>query len=387
MPTRPSRRTPTAGRSWSPSGCASTTGDDYGLETRIVRFHNIFGPLRHLRRRPREGAGGDVPQDRPRRADGGAIEIWGDGEQTRSFCYIDDCVEGIYRLMQSDYREPLNLGTDRMVSHQRAGPDHHGRSPASETSSIRARRRPAGRPRPQLRQHAAARGARLGAADLLEDGLARDLPLDREAGRRGASRRRSPCQTADRIARVDVLGVGVSAIDMATARRRDRALDRRSGEQHYVCVTGVHGVMECQRDPELLRIHNESGPDHARRHAAWSGPVAAPERAGMSRVYGPDLMLAVCERRRGTRAGRSYFYGGERGRSGAARGAAAERFPGLQVAGTYSPPFRPLTAGGGRRHRRAHQRARRRTSSGSGSARRSRSAGWPRTSAASTRRC
>ena len=44
------------------------------------------------------------------------IEIWGDGEQTRSYNYIDDCVEGIYRLMRSDYREPLNLGQDRMVS-------------------------------------------------------------------------------------------------------------------------------------------------------------------------------------------------------------------------------------------------------------------------------
>ena len=44
------------------------------------------------------------------------IEIWGDGDQTRSFCYIDDCVEGIYRLMRSDFHEPLNLGQDRMVT-------------------------------------------------------------------------------------------------------------------------------------------------------------------------------------------------------------------------------------------------------------------------------
>lgn len=48
--------------------------------------------------------------------DGDAVEIWGDGEQTRSFCYVDDCVEGIYRLMQSDFSDPINLGTDRMVS-------------------------------------------------------------------------------------------------------------------------------------------------------------------------------------------------------------------------------------------------------------------------------
>jgi nucleoside-diphosphate-sugar epimerase len=47
---------------------------------------------------------------------GGSIEVWGDGEQTRSFCHVDDCVEGIHRIMRSGYRSPLNLGTDRMVS-------------------------------------------------------------------------------------------------------------------------------------------------------------------------------------------------------------------------------------------------------------------------------
>jgi nucleoside-diphosphate-sugar epimerase len=56
-----------------------------------------------------------VPQGRAAEP-GDAIEVWGDGEQTRSFCYIDDCVEGIYRLMESGFTEPLNLGTDRMVT-------------------------------------------------------------------------------------------------------------------------------------------------------------------------------------------------------------------------------------------------------------------------------
>ena len=88
---------------------------DYGMTTRIVRFHNIFGPLGTW-----DGGREKAPAALCRKIamveDGGEIEIWGDGEQTRSFCYIDDCVEGIYRLMQSDYGEPLNLGTDRMVS-------------------------------------------------------------------------------------------------------------------------------------------------------------------------------------------------------------------------------------------------------------------------------
>jgi len=88
---------------------------DYGLETRIVRFHNIYGPYGTY-----DGGREKAPAALARKIaaidDGGEIEIWGDGEQTRSFCYIDDCVEGIYRLMRSDHREPLNLGTDRMVT-------------------------------------------------------------------------------------------------------------------------------------------------------------------------------------------------------------------------------------------------------------------------------
>lgn len=88
---------------------------DYGMETRIVRFHNIYGPYGTY-----EGGREKAPAALCRKvvntASGESIDVWGDGEQTRSFCYIDDCVEGIYRLMNSDYREPLNLGRDRMVT-------------------------------------------------------------------------------------------------------------------------------------------------------------------------------------------------------------------------------------------------------------------------------
>ena len=89
--------------------------EDHGLETRVVRFHNIFGPLGTY-----DGGREKSPAAICRKVavceDGGSIEVWGDGEQTRSYCYIDDCVEGIYRLMRSDCREPLNLGTDYLVS-------------------------------------------------------------------------------------------------------------------------------------------------------------------------------------------------------------------------------------------------------------------------------
>jgi GDP-D-mannose 3',5'-epimerase len=88
---------------------------DYGMETRVVRFHNIYGPYGTYDG-GREKAPAALCRKIAKTADGDSIEVWGDGEQTRSFCYIDDCVEGIYRLMQSDHREPLNLGRDRMVT-------------------------------------------------------------------------------------------------------------------------------------------------------------------------------------------------------------------------------------------------------------------------------
>lgn len=89
--------------------------EDFGLETRVVRFHNIFGPLGTYDG-GREKSPAAICRKVALAGDGEAIEVWGDGEQTRSYCYIDDCVEGIYRLMRSDYREPLNLGQDRMIS-------------------------------------------------------------------------------------------------------------------------------------------------------------------------------------------------------------------------------------------------------------------------------
>jgi nucleoside-diphosphate-sugar epimerase len=108
---------------------------DYGMDVRIARFHNVYGPLGTWRggrekapaalcRKVAEkvganeyipGAGSiEIATGEMRRVVG--IDIWGDGKQTRSFLYIDDCLEALYALMQSDYRQPLNIGSNRMVS-------------------------------------------------------------------------------------------------------------------------------------------------------------------------------------------------------------------------------------------------------------------------------
>lgn len=88
---------------------------DYGLETRIVRFHNVYGPLGTYAG-GKEKAPAAICRKVALLNDGDEIEIWGDGQQTRSFMYVDDCVEGLIRLMASDYPHALNLGTDRLVT-------------------------------------------------------------------------------------------------------------------------------------------------------------------------------------------------------------------------------------------------------------------------------
>ena len=88
---------------------------DYKFETRIVRFHNVYGRLGTY-----DGGKEKAPAAISRKValaeDGDDIEIWGDGKQTRSFMYVDDCVEGLVRIMASDYHDALNLGTDELVT-------------------------------------------------------------------------------------------------------------------------------------------------------------------------------------------------------------------------------------------------------------------------------
>ncbi len=88
---------------------------NHGIQVRIARFHNIFGPLGTW-----EGGREKAPAALCRKVaeteDGGTIEVWGDGLQTRSFLIVDECVEGVRRLMQSDFSEPVNIGSEEMIS-------------------------------------------------------------------------------------------------------------------------------------------------------------------------------------------------------------------------------------------------------------------------------
>jgi N-acetylglucosaminyldiphosphoundecaprenol N-acetyl-beta-D-mannosaminyltransferase len=141
--------------------------------------------------------------------------------------------------------------------------------------------------------------------------------------------------------RINVLGVGISAINMASALERiERWILTR--ERQYICITGVHGVMESQRDPELRRIHNAAGlvtPDGMPMvWLLWAGGYRTAER-----VYGPDLMMAVLELSV-ARGYRHFFYGASEATLARLETNLRAHFPGLSITGSHSPPFRPLTS-------------------------------------------
>jgi N-acetylglucosaminyldiphosphoundecaprenol N-acetyl-beta-D-mannosaminyltransferase len=143
------------------------------------------------------------------------------------------------------------------------------------------------------------------------------------------------------VGQVNVLGIGVSAVDMEgtaslfEARIRERA-------KGYVCLTGVHGIMEARRDPSLKSIFAEAllvAPDGM--PTVWMGHLQG--FSPMKRVFGPDLMVDIIGRAE-FRECTHFFCGGEPGIADALRDEMLRQFPWVQIVGTYSPPFRPMTA-------------------------------------------
>jgi len=137
----------------------------------------------------------------------------------------------------------------------------------------------------------------------------------------------------------DLLGVGVSILNIPDAVRRILA-SVQSGRKAYICVTGMHGIMEARDDWRMQKILNDAflcTPDGM--PAVWIGKAKG--HTNIERVYGPDLMLALMEATR-KMAVRHFFYGGADGVADDLSQKMEARFPGVQIAGTYCPPFRPL---------------------------------------------
>lgn len=168
-----------------------------------------------------------------------------------------------------------------------------------------------------------------------------DLPLPRRALSTASVPLPPAGSPVPRVERVNVLGVGISALNLTSATRLFvEALQQRW--RGYVCVTGVHGVMEAQQDAAFRRILNEAflcTPDGM--PMVWMGRLRG--RRDMGRVYGPDLMLEVL-RVSPDYGFRHFLYGGANGVAQELQARLCARFPGLQVVGVYEPPFRPLNA-------------------------------------------
>ena len=152
--------------------------EDFGLETRVARYHNVYGPHGTY-----DGGREKAPAAICRKVaaavlDGSeAIEIWGDGKQTRSFTYIDDCVEGTLRLTASDVREPLNVGSEQLVTINELVDiveDIAGHLAQAQLQPVGA----PGRAGPQQRQHADRGAPGLGAVGQPRGRAAADLPVD-----------------------------------------------------------------------------------------------------------------------------------------------------------------------------------------------------------------
>jgi len=142
--------------------------------------------------------------------------------------------------------------------------------------------------------------------------------------------------------RVNVLGVGVSVIDMGTAVSKVIAGADEPQHAGYVTITGVHGVIESQRDTELKKVYNQSflsTPDGM--PMVWVGRTLGHQK--ISRVYGPDLMLEISKASANTQRGH-YYFGGKDGVASQLKTDLEKRFEGLNVVGTMTPPFRSMTA-------------------------------------------
>ncbi|OVE74999.1 hypothetical protein BVX97_05955 [bacterium E08(2017)] len=140
--------------------------------------------------------------------------------------------------------------------------------------------------------------------------------------------------------RVNILGVGVNTIDLPTASDFlvNTSKDKRSG---YVCVTSVHGIIESQKDTELMNIHNRSlltVPDGM--PTVWFGLGSGFTNIG--RVYGPDLMKTVLSKTADSEA-THFLYGGGPGIAEQLKTKIEKSYPGVNIVGMHTPPFEPLS--------------------------------------------
>jgi len=151
--------------------------EDYGISVRVPRFHNVYGPFGTFAGGREKAPAAVCRKVIEAQFDGtNEIEIWGDGMQTRSFTYIDDTIEGLFRIMESEFTDPINLGSSQLVTLNGSSTSSKASRALSSSASTTSRLRRACAS--EQRQYAHPRAARLGALNLARGRAGEDVQLD-----------------------------------------------------------------------------------------------------------------------------------------------------------------------------------------------------------------
>src|ERR1700722_11503736 len=333
-----------------------------GLEVRIARFHNIFGP-EGTWEGGREKAPAALCRKVAEAADGDTIEIWGDGKQTRSFLYIDECLEGVRRLVQSDFRGPVNVGSDEMVSidelaamicriagkrlrivHIPGPTGVRGRTSDNRLIEERLGWRPSQPLEAGMRktyewiaeQVAKRDQASSGSSPASSNGTESErTPIFRTSS---SSKENTNGTAKMSTATVPILGCAVSQVTLHEAvDKLDDWIKHPLHRPRFVVATGFHGLWEAYKNPAFRRVLNSADlfcPDGIA--PVWLSRAGKHPLA--ERVPGPDL-LATFLQRADAKGFSSYFFGDTTETLNTLRRKVESEYPGHRVAGIFSPPF------------------------------------------------
>ena len=317
---------------------------NYGMNCRVARFHNIFGP-EGTWTGGREKAPAAICRKVAEAPDGGTIEIWGDGLQTRSFLYIDECLDGVLRLMRSEtFAGPVNIGSEEMVTINQLA--EMAAEIAGKTITLKHIPGPLGVRGRRSDNRLVAEKLGWAPSARLVDGLRETYHwiagevANRDSGMGTPERDIVVNEPAAARETFTLAGVNFSCVDRPAAAETffDLAARRAGG---FITVTGAHGIVTSQTDRRLRDIINDGRlalPDGM--PAVWLGKLKGRK---VGRVAGHDFVNDVLRDPR-ARTLRHYFYGGAPEPAQRIVDKATEVLGPAAIAGWYSPPMREVGA-------------------------------------------
>jgi exopolysaccharide biosynthesis WecB/TagA/CpsF family protein len=316
---------------------------NYGMNCRVARFHNIFGP-EGTWTGGKEKAPAAICRKVAEAADGGSIEIWGDGLQTRSFLYIDECLDGVLRLMRSaTFAGPVNIGSEEMVTINQLA--EMAAAISGKTITLKHVPGPLGVRGRRSDNRLISEKLGWAPSQRLVDGLTKTYAwVAEQVEKRDSTDGGSDAPIAVKWPAAHetfaLAGVNLSSLDRPTATTTffDLAQGHAGG---FITVTGAHGIVAAQTDAKLRDIINHGRlalPDGM--PAVWVGRLKGHT---VSRVAGSDFVRDVLGDARARRL-RHYFYGGDPQSAKRIVEKAGQVLGPAAIAGWYTPPFREVGA-------------------------------------------